>query len=396
MTAVAPARSCPHQEACGACALLGLDGATQLARKRQRVARTLDAYPSLRDVRVPDTLPSPTDVGYRNRARMAVGLSRHGRVDLGYFRAGTREIVDATDCDVLVPALLDTTRRIRDFLDRSRDVPRELRHVDLRCGTDPRRQHLILVFRAERQPRFPLDALCDALPAVDGVSIHLNPDAGPQVLRGPIRHAWGRREVWVRHAGLDLRVSPGSFFQVNLTVLPAIHAAMDAALPGGDLLFDLYAGVGTHGLALGDRYRRVTFVEGTRSAVADARASARAAGRNVEIVPRAVERSLRVLSERRPDAIVLNPSRAGARSAVLDAIGTGTAARVVYLSCEPETLARDLDRLASHGLETTAVLPIDMMPQTEQVEALAVLRRASGPGRPPRRPRSRPMRPTRR
>jgi 23S rRNA (uracil1939-C5)-methyltransferase len=354
------------------------------------VERELAAYTSLRGARVLATLPSPIEVGYRNRARMAVGLSRHGRVDLGYFRAGTREIVDAPDCGVLVPALLDTTRRIRNFLVRAHDVPRELRHIDLRCGTDPSRQHLILVFRAERTPRFPLDALRRALPAVDGVSFHLNPDAGPQVLRGPIRHAWGRREVWVRHAGLDLRVSPGSFFQVNLAMLPAIHAAMDAALPGGDQLVDLYAGVGTHGLALGERYRRVTFVEGTRSAVADLKATARAAGRDVEVVPRAVERSLRVLAERRPDAVILNPSRAGARSAVLDAIGGGRARHVVYLSCEPETLARDLDRLAGHGLETITVLPIDMMPQTDQVEALAVLRAAPRTGR-----RSRPRRPLR-
>ena len=84
---------------------------------------------------------------------MAVGLSRHGGATLGYFRAGTREIVDAPECGVLVPELLDTTRRIRRLLNTARGIPRELRHLDLRCGSDPRRQHLTLVFRASHAPR---------------------------------------------------------------------------------------------------------------------------------------------------------------------------------------------------------------------------------------------------
>jgi 23S rRNA (uracil1939-C5)-methyltransferase len=249
-----------------------------------------------------------------------------------------------------------------------------LRHLDLRCGSDPRRQHLTLVFRASKMPRFPIEALREAAPPVDGISVNLNPGSGPQVIRGAIRHLWGRREIWVRHAGINLRVSPGAFFQVNLSILPAIHALMEANLPGGGLLIDLYAGVGTHGLALGHRYRRLLFAEGTRAAMADLKSTARAMGRDdVELLPTAVERSLRKLRERRPDAIVLNPSRAGALKSVLEMIGDSTAKQVVYLSCEPATLCRDLDLLARHGYETVSVQPIDMMPQTGQVEALAVL-----------------------
>jgi 23S rRNA (uracil1939-C5)-methyltransferase len=211
---------------------------------------------------------------------------------------------------------------------------------------------------------------------LDGISINLNPSSSPQVIRGSIQHMWGRREVWVRHAGINLRVSPGAFFQVNLSILPAVHAAMEAHLAGGGLLIDLYAGVGTHGLALGHKYTRVLFAEGTRAAVADLKSTARAMKRDdVEVLPTAVERSLRKLRERRPDAIVLNPSRAGAIQSVLEMVGDSSAKQVVYLSCEPATLCRDLDLLARHGFETVSVQPIDMMPQTNQVEALALLRR---------------------
>jgi 23S rRNA (uracil1939-C5)-methyltransferase len=356
--------------------MLGVSYAEQLRRKRERLDRELRRYGSLESARLLDTLPSPEGIGYRNRARMAVGLSRHGGATLGYFRAGTREIVDAPECGVLVPELLDTTRRIRRLLNTARGIPRELRHLDLRCGSDPRRQHLTLVFRAKHAPRFPMEQLQRAAPALDGISINLNPSSSPQVIRGSIQHMWGRREVWVRHAGINLRVSPGAFFQVNLSILPAVHAAMEAHLAGGGLLIDLYAGVGTHGLALGHKYTRVLFAEGTRAAVADLKSTARAMKRDdVEVLPTAVERSLRKLRERRPDAIVLNPSRAGAIQSVLEMVGDSSAKQVVYLSCEPATLCRDLDLLARHGFETVSVQPIDMMPQTNQVEALALLRR---------------------
>jgi 23S rRNA (uracil1939-C5)-methyltransferase len=371
--------ACPHQEECGACAMLGMSYAEQVERKRELLGRELRGYGSLKDARLLDTLPSPEGAGYRNRARMAVGLSRYGGATLGYFRAGTREIVDAPECGVLVPELLETTRHIRNLLTTARNIPRELRHLDLRCGSDPRRQHLTLVFRASEMPRFPLEALQRAAPAVDGISVNLNPGSGPQVTRGSIRHLWGRREIWVRHAGMKLRISPGAFFQVNLSILPAIHATMEAYLTGGRLLIDLYAGVGTHGLALGHKYRKLLFAEGTRAAVADLKSTARAMGRDdVEVLPTAVERSLRKLRERRPDAIVLNPSRAGVLESVLEMVGDSSAKQVVYLSCDPATLCRDLDLLARHGYETVSVQPIDMMPQTNQIEALALLRAVPG------------------
>ena len=367
--------TCPHQAECGACAMLGIDYAEQLARKRELLGRELSAYPSLKNVRLLDTLPSPEGAGYRNRARMAVGISRHGGTKLGYFRAGTREIVDAPECGVLVAELLKTTRNLRKYLTTARNVPRELRHLDLRCGSDPRRQHLTLVFRATEMPRFSLDALQKAAPAVDGISMNLNPGSGPQVIRGSIKHLWGRREIWVRHAGINLRISPGAFFQVNLSILPAIHALLEQHLPGGELLMDLYAGVGTHGLALGRKYRKLVFVEGTRAAVADLKSTVRTMGRdNVEVFPMAVERTLGKLGQKRPDAVILNPSRAGALEPVLEMVGKSGAKQVVYLSCEPATLCRDLDLLVRHGYEAVSVQPIDMMPQTGQIEALALLR----------------------
>jgi 23S rRNA (uracil1939-C5)-methyltransferase len=376
--------SCPHGEECGACALLELTEGEQLRRKRDLLAREMSRYSRLGRVELLPCLPSPVSSGYRNRAKMAIGLSRRARPRVGYFRAGTREIVDAPDCKVLVPELLETTRRIRDLLTTTPTFPRELRHIDLRCGTDPERQHLTLVLRAQEAPPFPLDALRRACPHVDGISTHLNPGTGPQVIRGPIRPIWGEREVWVRHAGLRLRVSPASFFQVNLSILPGIHERMERFLGRGKVLADLYAGVGTHGLALRRSFERVWFIEGARPAVADLKATIRAhapaGGDGIEVVVASVERSLRLLESAHPDAVVLNPSRAGAHRAVLRALALTTATRIAYLSCEPSTLCRDLDALKREGFDVVSVQPIDMMPQTLQVEALALVERSGHTG----------------
>jgi 23S rRNA (uracil-5-)-methyltransferase RumA len=366
--------TCPHGEDCGACGFLGIAYKEQLRQKRDLLGKELRRYRRLRRANLLETLPSPRISGYRNRARMAVGLSRHHDASLGYYRAGTREIVDAPECRVLVPEVLDTTRRIRTFLAATPNIPRVLRHVDVRCGSNPSRQHLILVFRSAKRPRFPLAALSEACPGVDGISVNLNPSKGPQVLRGPVEPAWGEREIWVDHAGVRLRVSPGSFFQVNLGILPAIHERMRSFLRGGKLLADLYAGVGTHGLALGANFKRILFCEGTRGAAADLKATLLAQKiSSAEVMTRSVERTLPQLRERAPTAFVLNPSRPGAQESVLEAVADTPATRVAYLSCEPQTLCRDLDVLARKGFETVSVQPIDMMPQTRQVEALALL-----------------------
>ncbi len=347
--------------------------------------KALGRYRPLPAAKLKSCLESPRVERYRNRARMAVGLSKDRQAKLGYFRSRSREITDAPDCRVLIPEILETSRALRGLLATTGSIPRELRHVDIRCGSDPGRQHLILVLRTDKLPRLPIEKIRRACRHLDGISVNLNPSAGPQVLKGPILPVWGAREVYVEAADLSLRVSPGSFFQVNLSLLPEIHRKMADFLSDGEVLADLYAGVGTHGLALRrtspgggppKRFRRVVCVEGVRSAVADAKATIqRYRLTGVDVVAKPVERALRQLAAARADCVVMNPSRAGAKREVLEALAASPARKIVYLSCDPETLSRDLDFLAGGGFRLVSVQPIDMMPQTRQVEALVLLSR---------------------
>ncbi|MCD4748640.1 MAG: 23S rRNA (uracil(1939)-C(5))-methyltransferase RlmD [Thermoanaerobaculales bacterium] len=377
MTAVADRIvDCPHRVECGACSLLCQPYGVQLERKRRRLMDVLEEKVRYRPRQILPTLPSPQVEGYRSRAKMAISTDRERRSMLGYFQRQTREVVDAPHCGVLVPELLETTHGIRRLLNSSIRIPFALRYIDLRCGSDPNLQHLTLVVRDETLPRLPIEALVEACPHVAGIAVNLNPGGGAQVIKGRIEPVFGVREVYVDSASLSLRVSPGSFFQVNLGLLPEVHSRMAAFLGAGKLLVDLYAGVGTHGLALRRRFGRVLCVEGVRSSVADARATIKAAQvDNVEVLASPIHRALRRLRSEKPEAIVLNPSRVGADPLALEMIIASPARLLAYLSCDPATLTRDLAMLIDGGFELVTVQAVDMMPQTRQVEALALLRR---------------------
>ena len=367
---------CAHRRTCGACSFLRLPYGKQLEKKQRRLREALVTTLRIEPRRIRATVPSPLIEGYRNRAKMTVSSSRDGVSKLGYFQRRSREVVDAPDCKVLVPELLETTRQLRALLNSRVRLPFALRHIDLRCGSDPDEQHVTLVLKTDQLPRIPYDALMEACPSVRGIATNLNPGATAQVIKGRIEPMVGAREVFVESAGLSLRVSPGSFFQVNLAVLPLIHQRMAEFLGEGELLLDLYAGVGTHGLALREHFRRVLCVEGVRSSVADAKASIRAGGvRNVDVLGSPIHRAIRRLRSENPDAVVLNPSAAGADRPTLQTILASSARRVAYLSCDPKTLARDLSTLVRGGFEISSAQAIDMMPQTQQVESLALLSR---------------------
>jgi len=382
---------CPHGETCGACALLGEGYARQLERKRAVVAGALERYARLRDVVPLPCLASPRIAGYRNRAKLAVELPRSRAPRLGYFRAGSRSLVDAPECRVLVPEVLETAQALRQVLGSRAAVKLPLRFLDIRCGSDPREQHLTLVV-GEADARVPIAAIRESCPHVRGISLNINRSASAQVLRGPISPAWGERHVHVDAGEVRLHVSAGSFFQVNLGMLALIHDRLRGFLGDCDVLADLYAGVGTHALALHAGFARVLAIEGVTSAVRDAR-TAVAAGHigNAVLVASPVERALGRFTAENADAVVLNPSREGAMGEVLESVASSNARKVAYLSCEPDTLARDLDVLVACGLRLRVVEPLDMMPQTLQVEALALLERPSQ-GRPAARRAGRPAR----
>jgi 23S rRNA (uracil1939-C5)-methyltransferase len=274
--------------------------------------------------------------------------------------------------------------RITDWLGRWRLVRPSgpIKLIDVREAADER-CHLTLLLECEpdRAPALPVDDLAGRLPELCGVSVSFNPLPGSFALGRSVRTVWGNGTflAGVPAASAETRlfeVPAAGFFQVAPSQLPALHSIMAEHLGSAGTLFDLYCGVGVHGLSLAEAGPEATLIgiEESPAAAACARRNAHRLGIEARIVARKVEDVLaRLVEETPPARVVLNPGPAGCQECVLDALAPVPDRRMVYHACDSVSLARDLAALVGRGWGVVRVVPVDMLPQTTKVEALALL-----------------------
>ncbi len=395
--APSPARRAPACRAfgaCGGCHLQHLDYAAQLDWKRDRVARALGAHPTLADVRVESCVASPRPLGYRNKSKLVAARAGQ-RLVLGAYAPRSHQVVDLGGCRIAEPPLDETAAALRALLEETGVRPYDeatltgdLRHVVLRANQAGQVLAVFIVARPLPNGEALARRLRQARPEVIGVVEHENrtrgnvlfaeagraDGAGERVLDGA-----GALEDQIDAGGRTVRVtlSPGAFFQANRAVAGLAYAAIAraAALGPGDRVVDAYCGVGGIALALAPDAAEVIGIESHAGAIADATAAAARAGiGNARFVAGDAAGALAALD--RADVVVLNPPRKGCAPAVIAEVTRLAPRLVAYLSCDPDTLARDLALFAAHGYRGEAVTPFDMLPHTPHVEALALVRRA--------------------
>lgn len=384
---------CPVAGACGGCRWQHLTYPKQLEWKRRLVQDALERVGRLVGVPVPPTLGMEDPWGYRNKG--AIPFRRvGGRVVAGFFRPETHEVVDlppvegdaAGGCRIQHPLVNRVAAAVRGLVGE-RGIPAYdetdgtglLRHLVVRVGVRTGEALAVLVVNGEDLPGAPGLArdLTERVPELVGVVMNVN-TAPTNVILGPVtRVLAGRDHLFEEVGGLRFKVSARSFFQVNTLQAERLYAlALDAAgLTGGEFLADAYCGTGAMALLAARRCRRVVGVEELREAVEDARENARLNGiGNVRFRVGRVEERLEDLREgsRGPDALLLDPPRKGCDARVLRACLEMRPRRLVYVSCNPATLARDLAVLAA-GYRIAAVRPVDLFPQTPHVECVAEL-----------------------
>ena len=378
--------------ACGGCVLQHLDYAAQLEWKRARVARAFTAHPALRDVAIEACVASPRPLRYRNKSKL-VAARAGGRLVLGAYAARTHDVVDLAGCQIAEPPLDDVAQGLRTILDDAgvrpydeRTLTGDLRHVILRVSVDGEVLAALVVARPLADGQTLGARIRAARPEVIGVVEHLNQTRGNAILSGAGTDAerilWGEDElddrVVVGGRPLWLALSASAFFQANRDVAGLAYGAIAAALAvrPGERVADAYSGVGGIALALAPGAGEVVGIESHAAATARAAAAAaRNGAANARFVTADAAAGLAALD--RVDVVVLNPPRKGCDAAVLAQVARLAPRAVAYLSCDPDTLARDLAALAGHGYRTRAVTPFDMLPHTPHVEALAVLERGA-------------------
>jgi 23S rRNA (uracil1939-C5)-methyltransferase len=394
---------CTHAARCGGCPLIDLPYGEQLEAKRARVAGALAAYPALQDVQTRPVEPANPIAHYRTRAKWIVGPQ--GELGL-YARGSGHEVVDLPSCQVLAPVLATIAQELRTRIAAAAieggplapptpEGPGALRAVDLRevrDGNGPSGALVTLVFDRQRAPdRRALEAaaadLVRALPQVVGVAANLQREGAAQILGSETLHLAGASAAPDR-VGTSMHLATfGSFVQAHRGQAAKVHAAVADAVgrcgPRPRVL-DLYGGSGAIALGLAARGAEVRLVESFAPAVAQAVAAARRQGLDLRTECADAARSVETLADahERFDAVVLNPPRRGASAEVREGIARLAPKIVVYVSCDPQTLARDLDRFAHLGYRASVVQPLDMIPLTGEVEAVAVLERGALP--PPR------------
>jgi len=343
---------CPYfgPDGCGGCHFQHIAYEAQAEYKQQVVADQLARLGGLRDVRVEDTIGAAEPWGYRNHVRFSIGPD--GR--LGFLAADSHRVVSVDQC-LLTDPLLDELWAALDM-----EWP-QLCRLSLRCGSAT----------GDRMAVFELDHYEDFDIEVDfPVSCVLLLADGEAVV------LMGNAYLTERVAGRDYRISAGSFFQVNTAGAEALVALVTEYLApkGGETLLDLYCGVGLFGLALAGRVGRVVGIEAAGSAAADFRYNARDLA-HVDLLAGKVECLLPTLEEP-VDLVVLDPPRSGAGKRVVDEIARLRPRRVVYVSCDPATLARDARYLTEAGFRLAKVQPLDLFPQTYHIESLALFESA--------------------
>jgi 23S rRNA (uracil1939-C5)-methyltransferase len=381
--------ACRAFGACGGCVLQHLDYEAQLEWKRRRVARALAAV----DVAVAPCVASPRPLGYRNRSKL-VAARIDGKVLLGAYAPRSHDVVDLAGCRIAEPPLDDTANALAALLDEAGVAPYDettltgdLRHVVLRASHEGRVLATWIVARPLANGATLARAFRAARPEVVGVVEHVNRGRGNAIFAsdaGADRLLDGdatiEDRVDVAGRAVRLRLSGGAFFQANRGVAALAYAAIADALAirPGERVVDAYCGVGGIALALaGSGAGEIIGIEAHGGAVADATASAALNGvTNARFVAGDVAGALAAID--RADVVVLNPPRKGCAPEVLAEVVRLGPRAVAYLSCDPDTLARDLAWLAGRGYRATGgVTPYDMLPHTPHVEALAILGRPS-------------------
>jgi 23S rRNA (uracil1939-C5)-methyltransferase len=386
------AARCPHVAQCGGCRLQELDYGTQLAIKERQVRETLVHLGGFEAPRVRAIRPAPQPFHYRNKMEFTFHPDPAGRPLLGLHERGTFDRVFAVETCLLPSALtLDVVRVTQRMAlehawhayhpSRHTGVVRFLvvRHVPT---TDQCAVHLIAA-----SPEIPkLEAWTEAIralgPAIRTVSLGINDGRANVAFAHEERLLYGQGIVSERLLGLEFEVSANAFLQTNSAQAEALYEAVLAAADPGrdDTVIDLYCGTGTLTLLCARSARAAHGVESVPDALRLARVNAKRNGiDNASFVEGEARRVLREWAQGlrpapvRPDIVVVDPPRAGLHPRVVARVAELSPRRVVYVSCNPGTLARDLRDFARLGLATVDVEPFDMFPHTPHIECVARL-----------------------
>lgn len=373
---------CPYYKNCGGCQLQKRSYEEQLYHKQCLAIETLGRFGHVENI-----IGMDEPLHYRNKVHAAFGLGERGRVVSGIYKAGTHKIVNVDKClinDETADGIILTVRNmLRDFKIQvfdERSGKGWLRHMLVRRGFETGQVMVVLVAVS---PIFKLQKpfirkLLEIHPEITTIILNINDRFGPVVLGTRNKVLFGGGYIEDELCGSRFRISPGSFYQINPIQTQILYgkAIEFAALTENETALDAYCGIGTIGITAASKAKQVIGVELNKEAVSDAISNARlnkikncwfTAGDAGKYMEQMAEDKVRA------DVVFMDPPRAGSEEKFLSSLVKSSPERIVYISCNIETQARDLEFLEANGYKVRRMQPVDMFPFTSHIECVALL-----------------------
>lgn len=378
---------CPVYGICGGCQLQHMTYGAQLQAKEEIVRESFRRYARLEELPLRPIIGMDNPWGYRNKAQLQAG--REGEdIIAGLYAAGSHRLIDISGCPIQHPVVNRVIEQVKEVMEEL-DIPvynertREgaVRTIVARVGQASGKVQLTFITSTDRLPdsRRVVEKIHERLPMVTTIAHNIHKGKSPLVFGNKTVVLWGADQLEESLGDVKFALSPRAFFQLNPEQTVKLYNAVQeaAGLTGAELVVDAYCGTGTIGLWLAPFAYEVRGIELIPEAVLDARDNAKSSGvdnarfyegRAEQLLPDWVSNGIR------PDVVVVDPPRTGCERPLLDAIVRAKPKRLVYVSCNPATLAKDCQVLLNGGYKIEWVQPVDMFPQTSHVECTVLLK----------------------
>lgn len=377
---------CPVFMKCGGCCYRHITYDAELEIKEQKVRDAINRIAGL-DIKINPIVGSDKTDNYRNKAQFPLAQNKDGKTEMGFYGYHSHRVVDTESCR-LQPEIFDKIMKVtRDFLQSTNQSiynevthKGDVRHLYIRYGEKTGEIMVCLVVNGNKlkcQDKL-INSLKENIPQIKSVILNSNKEKTNVIIGTENKTLYGDKCIIDNLCGLNFRISPNSFYQVNHNQAEKLYekAKEYARLTGNETLIDLYCGTGTIGLTMARDCKNLIGVEIVPQAIKDAKLNAKINNiENAEFICGDATKCGENLkkSNTKPDVIIVDPPRKGLTNDLIDSINAMNPKRVVYVSCDPGTLARDLKYFDTKGYKAKEITPFDLFPRTSHVESVVLL-----------------------
>ena len=385
---------CPYYRQCGGCQIQALSYEKQLEFKERKVRNNLERIGGFSEIPMEPIVGMEEPYHYRNKAQFPVGTDKDGHIVTGFYAGRTHTIIPNRDCALGLPVNREILDLFIDFMEKYHVSAYDektgkglVRHVLIRCGFTSKEKIVCLIINGKSLPHS--EKLVEALRKIDGmtsISINCNTERTNVILGRKTVVLWGQEYITDQIGEISYEISPVSFYQVNPVQTEKLYglALEYADLHGEETVWDLYCGIGTISLFLAQKAKQVYGVEIIPQAIENAKRNAVKngienaeffVGKSEEVLPEFYEKEAAAGRKAHADVIVVDPPRKGCDEKLLETIVKMAPDRVVYVSCDSATLARDLKILCENGYELKRARAVDQFCHTVHTESVCLMER---------------------